>query len=119
MTGSKYYGIGNNGTNDNCECYTMDVKPSKSINEKIYSIDVTDALLGDFNTSYLGIMMDGNAYELKEPIFSDNFSDVYVPDTGKHKNIFNKSISNCNMYTGSGVYDINVNSLGVDACKPK
>tara|TARA_B100000902_G_C27176086_1_gene846426 strand:+ start:208 stop:1116 length:909 start_codon:yes stop_codon:yes gene_type:complete len=123
MTGSNFYGIGDNGDVNNCECYVMDEKPSDSIGEKVLSIDVTEALLGsnDFKTNYLGIMMNGNAYALKNPNFSDNFSDVYVPDSDNHNNIFDTSISktNCNMYTGSGVYGIKINSLGVDVCKPK
>ena len=124
MNGNKYYGIGNNGNgNNNCECYIMDEIPSERINQEILSIDVTDALLGDntFTTNYLGIMMDGNAYALKDNNFSGNFNDVYVPNPENHIAIFDSKVenSNCNMYTGSGVYGIDIKNLGETSCVKK
>lgn len=120
MTGSNYYGIGDNGDTNNCECYVMEEKPSDSIDEKVLSIDVTEALLGsnDFKTNYLGIMMNGNAYALNDINFSGNFNDVYVPNSNKHIAIFDSTIekTDCNMYTGFGVYDINIKSLGETSC---
>ena len=126
MNGKRYYGIGNNGgvSNNDCECYVMDQIPSERIEQEILSIDVTNALLGDntFTSNYLGIMMDGNAYALNDNNFSGNFNNVYEPNPNKHIAIFDTTKvekSDCNMYTGSGVYGININSLGETSCVKK
>jgi hypothetical protein len=133
MTNSSYYGIGHN--DEDCTCYTFkndEVKNKElsAINQEIINIDVTEALFGDgfdMELSYLGIMMDGGLYGLKYQDFSENYSKAYSNDSQESTfslvnmdNVNeNYKVSNCNMFTGSGPYNIQISSLGEDICTKK
>jgi hypothetical protein len=130
FTNNPYYGIGLN--DENCTCYTFSDEEKNKLDKmytQIINIDITDKLFGDNTTmpiSYFGVMMDGGLYVLKNSNFSDNYNESYKPNTDNHKLLsmdgftgFNYLINGCNMYTGSGPFDIQINSLGENVCVKK
>ena len=99
--------------NSKCSCYIFDDVDAFSDNEiVISSATINDDKLNGI--SYLGIMFDNTFCSLKESNYSDNFSGIYNEDSGKINVIDetgNSNYKNCNKFTGSGMYDVKIESL--------
>lgn len=97
--------------NSKCSCYIFDDVDAFSDNEiVISSATISDSSLNGI--SYLGIMFDNTFCSLKESNYSDNFSGIYIENSDKINVIDSTSIiSGCNKFTGSGMYDVKIESL--------
>jgi len=111
LTNTPYYGLGNN--EGECGCYLFDSKPTEEKLTSIVSTEVSDLN----NASYLGVLMDGGIYKLKEKNFSNNYNNFYEMNNNIEI-VDNSSIKNsdCHPLTGYGPNTLKVNNLGTDSC---
>ena len=112
MTNKRHYGLVD-VSNTHCECYIFDdIKNMSSSQDDIYSYDVETDIISD-KIEYFGILFDGSVYGLTEKIFKNNFDGMFLPNDQKCKKIFtgDSNLSECNPFTGSGMYDISIVSI--------
>ena len=118
MNDKPYYGLSRNDAVDGtsqCACYIFDdITSLPDFNQTITNVDITSHA-GYTGISYLGIMFDNTFCSLKKLNYSKNFDDIYVENSNKYNEILNsRKITNCNKFTGSGLYGLNINSLNED-----
>ena len=114
LNNKKYYGLSRHDNSDGatmsskCACYIFDNITNYDNN----SINVYSEPTGIDNISYLGIMFDNTLCSLKDEIFSNNFEKAYVT-IGDNVNQLEGTykLDNCNKFTGSGVYNVDIYSL--------
>lgn len=114
MNDKPYFGLARvdykDGTSK-CSCYIFDDVEGIPDNEIVIgSANINDSSLNGI--SYLGIMFDNTFCSLKESNYSGNFEGIYNEDMDKINEI---DITNrkydCNKFTGSGMYNISIDSL--------
>lgn len=114
--------VGKKDATENCQCYIFDDVQSDEIKcDSVHSIDISMINTKGINgISYLGVLLDGNIYALKDTNYSGNFSDSYITNT----NIINISnieagttisdLQNCHPIVGKSLNNITINSLDKD-----
>lgn len=97
-----------------CSCYIFDDVEGIPDNEIVIgSANINDSSLNGI--SYLGIMFDNTFCSLKESNYSGNFEGIYNADMAKINVIdYTKRIDDCNKFTGSGMYNVIIDSLNSD-----
>ena len=115
--------VGKKDATENCQCYIFDEVQSDEIKcDPVHSIEINQihtTNLADINgISYLGVLLDGNIYALKDTNYSGNFSDSYnINDNAKMFQITNNSSDlgiNCHPIVGKSLNNITINSLDKD-----
>ena len=108
---------------ENCQCYIFDEVQSDEIKcNSVHSIEINQihtTNLADINgISYLGVLLDGNIYALKDTNYSGNFNGSYnINDNAKMFQITNNSSDlgiNCHPIVGKSLNNITINSLDKD-----
>lgn len=118
MTNKLYYGLNKDDTNA-CSCYIFDDPPTTSVTATITSAPASDA--SGQKISYLGIMFDNTLCSLEHYNYSANFIDMYGSYNGVNEiHVISSGQTNCNKFTGSGPYNIRINTLDANnECKLK
>ena len=117
MNDKPYYGLSRNDAGDGtsqCACYIFDdITSLPDFNQEITNVDITSHA-GYTGISYLGIMFDNTFCSLTEDNYSKNFDDIYVENSSKYNVILGTRRGNCNKFTGSGLYGLDIDSLNKD-----
>ena len=94
-------------------------QPTNSVTATITSAPANKQRPAGKKISYLGIMFDNTLCSLEHSNYSDNFYNMYESNTGVNE-IYEISSgqTNCNKFTGSGPYNIRINTLDANnECK--
>lgn len=128
FTNTPYYGLGHNSgvgaTGNACDCYMISDAEYNTLTEiqsKVVLLDTNDSFKNKMlNSKYLGILMDGNMYGLKELVYNNNFDNFYEKNDGKIEKLTSQVVhTDCHPFTGTGVNTIEIGSLGENVCALK
>tara|TARA_Y100000992_G_C21266101_1_gene494029 strand:- start:223 stop:927 length:705 start_codon:yes stop_codon:yes gene_type:complete len=109
---ASHYGLGVKSDNNGCACYLLD----NVNNNSTISLEIVSKSLSTISDtpSYISILMDGNIHSIKNSVYSDNFEKLYETDSN-NENIIklsnNTSFSNCNPFSGGGIYSLQIDSV--------
>ena len=120
MMNKPYYGIDS--------CYNCFVYENEPIDTVTNDVDINISSIGSQDISkiaYLGVMFDGGLYALKDPLYKNNFIDLYdpsstniIPLTSQSTVVSDSNVmSDCNMFVGSGVNRVTFHDFGLDVCE--
>lgn len=111
MKNKTRFGLSGNSSRG-CVCYTTDGNLTESTNSFLVG---NSTLSGDVH--YLGIMMNGSLYQLKNEIYHQNFDNLYQENSDNANELELGGEDDLNPFTGIYINTLKISGLGINNCE--